>query len=410
MRTAMTYPEAIDWLFSTQTFGIKLGLEGPRHLLKQYLAYPSHGVKVIHVAGTNGKGSTCAMIDSISRACGRRTGLFTSPHLIDYRERIQVSGQQIPEDRCAEMLTELRGLCESLEHHPTFFEITLAVAMKWFRECECEMIVLETGMGGRLDATTAVPADVCVITPIGLDHTQWLGDTLEKIAAEKAGIIVPGKPVISAPQDPSARRVLEMEANESRSPLTFITEPLGGYAINLAGEHQAWNAALAVAAVDASGIPVSYDSVHYGLKNVRWPGRFERFSYKNHDVILDGAHNPQGAEVLAKTWQSEYPDKKPTLVFSAVAAKDISGILKLIAPLAERILICPVDTPRAVTPGELAAQLPENAPPHELFPTFSATFAAAISRNAPILIAGSLFLVGEARALLTDGDFQSSTQ
>ena len=148
---------------------------------------------MIHVAGTNGKGSTCAMIDSIARACGRRSGLFTSPHLIDYRERIQVSGQEIPEDACAAMLTELREICGQMEPHPTFFEITLALAMRWFRERECELIVLETGMGGRLDATTAVPADVCVITPIGMDHTQWLGDTLEAIAAEKAGIFVDGK-------------------------------------------------------------------------------------------------------------------------------------------------------------------------------------------------------------------------
>ncbi|MFT4176418.1 MAG: folylpolyglutamate synthase/dihydrofolate synthase family protein [Luteolibacter sp.] len=406
----MTYPEAIDWLFSTQMFGIKLGLDGPRNLLKRYLAYPAHGVKVIHVAGTNGKGSTSAMIDSLSRACGQRTGLFTSPHLIDYRERIQVSGQQIPEDRCAEMLTELRELCESLEHHPTFFEITLTLAMKWFRECECEVIVLETGMGGRLDATTAVPADVCVITPIGLDHTQWLGDTLEKITAEKAGIFVSGKPAISAPQDPAAHRVLEMEANEIRCPLTFVTEPLRGYAIGLAGEHQTWNAALAVSAVYQAGIPVSYESVHYALKNVRWPGRFERFSHKNHEVILDGAHNPQGAEALAQTWGTECPGVKPTLVFSAVTAKDIAGILQKIAPLAERIFICPVDTPRAVAPEDLAAQLPENAPPHEIFPTFSAAFDAATAQNAPVLIAGSLFLVGEARALLTESDFQASTQ
>src|SRR5688572_12401850 len=133
----MTYAESIDWLFSTQMFGIKLGLDGPRHLLKEYLAFPAKGVTVIHVAGTNGKGSTCAMIDSIARACGRRTGLFTSPHLIDYRERIQVSGQQIPEEACAEGLTELRGICERLETHPTFFEITLTLAMRWFRDREC---------------------------------------------------------------------------------------------------------------------------------------------------------------------------------------------------------------------------------------------------------------------------------
>ena len=153
----MTYAESIDWLFSTQMFGIKLGLEGPRRLLKEYLAYPAHGVKVIHVAGTNGKGSTCAMIDSVARAGGHRCGLFTSPHLIDYRERIRVSGVEIPEEACAAMLTDLRALCESFDPHPTFFEITLALAMRSFRECECELIVLEPGMGGRLHATFRAP-------------------------------------------------------------------------------------------------------------------------------------------------------------------------------------------------------------------------------------------------------------
>ena len=165
----MDYRESIEWLFGTQQFGIKLGLEGPRNLLKQFLAFPKHGVQVAHVAGTNGKGSVCAMMDRVARACGKRTGLFTSPHLIDYRERMRVSGEMISEERCAELLTEARMVCEGLEVHPTFFEITLAVAMRWFRERECELIILETGMGGRLDATTAVPADVCVITPIGME-------------------------------------------------------------------------------------------------------------------------------------------------------------------------------------------------------------------------------------------------
>ncbi|RYD40619.1 MAG: bifunctional folylpolyglutamate synthase/dihydrofolate synthase, partial [Verrucomicrobiaceae bacterium] len=337
----MNYREAIDWLFSTQMFGIKLGLEGPRQLLKEYLAYPAHNVTVIHVAGTNGKGSTCAMIDSIARACGRRCGLFTSPHLIDYRERIRVTGQEIPEDDCATMLTELRVICERLEHHPTFFEITLALAMRWFRLKECEIIVLETGMGGRLDATTAVPADVCVITPIGLDHTQWLGDTQEKIALEKAGIIVQGKPVISSPQEPAVERVLEQEANALRAPLEFISEPMLGYPMSLAGDHQKWNAALAVAAAYRAGLPLSSDTVGYGLSHTTWPGRFERIK---PGVVLDGAHNAQSAEVLAATWRQQYPGKKAALVFSAVAGKEIGKILEYLAPLASKVFICPVDT------------------------------------------------------------------
>ena len=403
----MQYREAIDWLFSTQMFGIKLGLDGARRLLREYLAFPAHDTLVIHVAGTNGKGSTCAMIDSIARACGRRSGLFTSPHLIDFRERIKVSGREIPEENCAAMLTALRGICEKMETHPTFFEIALALAMRWFRECGCELIVLETGMGGRLDATTAVPADVCVITPIGMDHMQWLGNTLGEIAAEKAGILVMGKPAISAPQELEAREVLEKAANEARAPIVFIEEPLLGYPVALAGAHQQWNAALAVAALHAAGLPLREESVRHGLSHVQWPGRFEPI---RPGVILDGAHNPHAAAVLARTWRETFGNRKGALVFSAVAAKDIAGILEILAPLADRIFFCPVDTPRAVTPHELASHLPMGAPPHECHGSFADAFNAARKMDGPILVAGSLFLVGEARALLTGENFQSSAQ
>jgi len=411
----MTYRESIDWLFSTQMFGIKLGLDGPRRLLKEFLAYPKTGVVVIHVAGTNGKGSTCAMIDSIARSCGKRTGLFTSPHLIDYRERIKVSGEEISEEACATGLTELREICERLDPHPTFFEISVALAMRWFRQRECEMIILETGMGGRLDATTAVPADVCVLTPIELDHTQWLGDTIEKIAAEKAGIFVVGKPVVSAIQHPAARSVIEKEANEHRAPLEFIEEPLLGYPINLPGDHQKWNAALAVAALHQTGMNLSFDSIQYGLSKVRWPGRFEIFNPGDIfgvdvPVILDGAHNPHAGKILADTWKSEFPGKKTALVFSAVDGKDISQILSELAPLASNIFLCPVDTPRALPAEKIAEFLPTGSAPHETFATFQQAFAAALQTGETVLIAGSLFLVGEARAAFTSQDFQSSSQ
>ncbi|MDB6077828.1 MAG: FolC bifunctional protein [Akkermansiaceae bacterium] len=408
----MNYAESIDWLFGTQLFGIKLGLEGPKRLLKEYLAYPGHRTKVIHIAGTNGKGSTCAMIDSVARAGGIRTALFTSPHLIDFRERMRVSGADIPEEVCAAMLTDLRRLCERLDPHPTFFEITLALAMRWFREKEVELIILETGMGGRLDATTAVPADVCAITPIGLDHTQWLGDTLEKIAAEKAGIFVTGKPALSAPQSPEVAHVLEMEANEKRTPLTFLAEPLRGYPIALPGQHQAWNAALALECLHAAGFQLNYESVFHGLATVKWAGRFERIEHAGRTIVLDGAHNPHGAKVLAETWYEQFKDRKAALLFSAVAAKDVEGILSLIAPLAESIHLCPVDTPRAVAPEELAKSLPAGSPTPVLHPSFDAAFDAVIAAGSPlpILIAGSLFLVGEAKGRIGATPFMPSMQ
>lgn len=405
----MDYRESIEWLFGTQQFGIKLGLEGPRNLLKQFLAFPKHGVQVAHVAGTNGKGSVCAMMDRVARACGKRTGLFTSPHLIDYRERMRVSGEMISEERCAELLTEARMVCEGLEVHPTFFEITLAVAMRWFRERECELIILETGMGGRLDATTAVPADVCVITPIGMDHTQWLGDTLGKVAAEKAGIFLEGVRAVSSPQEDGARVVLEKEANERRTPLEFVNEPLGGYGIALAGEHQKWNAALALAALHLLGLQMGYESVAEGLGKVSWPGRFERISSEGIEVILDGAHNPHAAKVLRNTWVSEIGAGKGTLIFGAVESKDVSGILSELRGLTARMIFCKVGTMRGLPTGELEKSLADGEKVG-CFETFAAALAAARTHPGPVLVAGSLFLVGEARAELLGGEFLASAQ
>ena len=407
----MDYKESIKWLFGTQLFGIKLGLEGPRKLLREFLAFPKNGVQVAHVAGTNGKGSTCAIMDRVARACGRRTGLFTSPHLVDSRERMQISGEMITEERCAELLTEAREVCEGLDVHPTFFEISLAVAMRWFRERECELIILETGMGGRLDATTAVPADVCVITPIGMDHTQWLGDTLVKVAGEKAGIFLEGVPAVSSPQEPEAKLALEKEANERRTPLHFIDAPLEGYGIALAGEHQKWNAALALAALHHLGLQLGYESVVEGLRKVSWPGRFERIVSDGVEVILDGAHNPHAAKVLRETWISEIGEGKGTLIFGSVESKDVSGILEELNGLTERMIFCKVGTERGLPTDELVKALSrDEATAVESHESFSEAMAAARERGSPVLVAGSLFLAGEARAELLGGDFLASLQ
>lgn len=405
----MDYKAAIEWLFGTQQFGIKLGLDRPRALLKECLAFPKYGVKIAHVAGTNGKGSTCAMMDRVARSCGWRTGLFTSPHLVDYRERMRVSGEMISEYRCAELLTELRAVCEEMETHPTFFEITLAVAMKWFSERGCELIILETGMGGRLDATTAVPADVCVITPIGMDHTQWLGDTLAKVAAEKAGIFLEGVPAVSSPQEDEARFVLEKEANEKRSPLTFIAEPLEGYGIALAGNHQKWNAALALSALHHLGVRLGFESVSDGLAKVSWPGRFERISSEGKEIILDGAHNPHAGKVLRETWLAEFGERTGTLIFGAVESKDVSGILRELHGLCARMIFCKVGTLRGLPTTELVKCLPDGAVA-ECHETFAEAILAARKHEGPVLIAGSLFLVGEARAELLGGEFLASVQ
>ena len=408
----MTYPDALDWLYATQQFGIKLGLDQPRRLLRETLAFPKANTQVIHVAGTNGKGSTCAIIDALARACGTRTGLFTSPHLIDYRERIQINGRHISEETTAQYLTDLKTHCAKWEHHPTFFELTLAVAMRHFREQNCELIILETGMGGRLDATTAVPADLAVITPIALDHSEWLGETIEAIAGEKAGIIVTNKPVISSAQTPAAHAVIEQRANELQAPLEFITEPLTGYHVNIPGLHQKENAALAVAAAHKINLPMNSDTVRHALNSVTWPGRFEKLSIPHYplSIILDGTHNPHAAESLVSTWNQEYPHQKATVIFGAVEEKCITEVLSIIAPIAEHIHFTPIDSPRSLTLGELKNALPENSPPFTLHDNLTDAITATQNTPHPLLITGSLFLVGQAKALFANTTTRASSQ
>ncbi len=282
----MKYTEALAWLYSLQRFGIKLGLENIRRLIAE-LDVDLVNARVIHVAGTNGKGSVCAMIDSICRAQKYRTGLFISPHLVTFRERICIDGEMISENEVAAGLTNIRKLVADWEPHPTFFEIATALALKYFTEAKTNIVILETGLGGRLDATNAVQSNVAVITPIALDHEQWLGDSLEKIANEKAGIIKAQTPVVSGPQLPEAERVIRGRATECEAPLQFVTETYDKSPIALRGEHQKLNAAIAIAAIKAlkldrlkrsslAGQGIDIDSaIGRGLATVDWPGRFQ---------------------------------------------------------------------------------------------------------------------------------------
>ncbi|MGB2351344.1 MAG: bifunctional folylpolyglutamate synthase/dihydrofolate synthase [Akkermansiaceae bacterium] len=410
---AMTYTEAIDWLYGTQQFGIKLGLEQPRRLLRDFEAEPGPGVKVIHVAGTNGKGSTCAMIDAIARSCGVSSGLFTSPHLVDFKERIRVNGDEISEQQTTRYLSELRELVSNWETHPTFFEITLALGMRYFRQQGCELIVLETGMGGRLDATTAVPADVAVITPIGMDHSQWLGETLAEIAAEKAGIIVRGKPVLSSAQQSEAEKVIQERAQAMQAPIEFITQPHTDSPVNLPGRHQLYNAALAVSAARQAELPVDEKSISKALANVHWPGRFERCNapLSPHGMVLDAAHNPHAAQALVRTWQNEYPGQRATIVFGAVEGKNTDTVLAILASIAGHIHLTPIASPRSLNADELAraagGQIPCSV--HEDLAT-AVDIACRNAPDSPLLICGSIFLIGEIRAMLASEIAHPSSQ
>jgi dihydrofolate synthase/folylpolyglutamate synthase len=392
------YREALSWLYGTQRFGIKLGLENVQRLLRE-MKLPGNEQRILHVAGTNGKGSVCAMIDSICRAGGFRTGLFTSPHLVSYRERIRVNGEMIAEQEVADGLNAIRQMIVGWDPHPTFFEITTALALNHFKKNDSELIVLETGLGGRLDATNALTPIVSVLTPVGYDHQAWLGTTLEAIAAEKAGIIKPHIPVVSARQEPAAEKIIRARAAECAAPLEFVSEPYTASSLGLAGAHQKQNAALAIAALRAAGIPIQEDAIAGGLASVQWPARFQRWDKR---TVIDGAHNAASAQVLAQTWNEEFGDERATIILAMLRDKDVTGIWRALAPIAQRVVLPCIRTERALAPAD-AVQLISSITPalqHSLARSLSAALECARATPERILITGSLHFAGEALATL----------
>jgi dihydrofolate synthase/folylpolyglutamate synthase len=394
----VNYREALAWLYSLQRFGIKLGLENIRRLIDE-LHVDLAGARVIHVAGTNGKGSVCAMIDSICRAQKYRTGLFTSPHLITFRERIRVNGEMISEESVAEALTKLRDLVASWEPHPTFFEITTALALQYFAAAKIDIAILETGLGGRLDATNAVQSHVAVITPIDFDHQKWLGDSLVKIATEKAGIIKLKVPVVSAPQKKDVELVLRKRAAKSGGLIEFVTEPHEQHPIALTGAQQKQNAALAVAAIRVAKIDIDDSAIARGLSSVDWPARFQLW---DEHTIIDGAHNPAAAHTLVETWREMFGEQRATLILAILSDKDLRGICETLSPIADSVHLPKSRSERAANPTELAKILSANAP--SLSCSISASVGNALdqARAMPrrILITGSLHFAGEALAYL----------
>jgi dihydrofolate synthase/folylpolyglutamate synthase len=393
-----SYKDALAWLYGTQRFGIKLGLENIQRLLHE-LDVPGKRQRIVHVAGTNGKGSVCAMMDAICREAGYRIGLFTSPHLVTYRERVQVDGEMMGDEKVAEGLTLIRKLVASWEPHPTFFEITTALALAHFKQCACELIVLETGLGGRLDATNAVNPIVSVITPIGYDHQSWLGSSLEEIAGEKAGIIKPGIPVISATQAPAADRVIRARAAECRATLQIVSRPYTKTPVALAGVHQRQNASLAIGALRAGGIAVQEEAIARGLVKVNWPARFQHWDER---TIIDGAHNPAGAEVLAGTWREQFGEERATIILAVLHDKDVTGICRALVPIADNAVLPVIRSQRSAEPEAIAQILSSIAPslPHSITPSLPAALELARAKPNRILLTGSLHFAGEALATL----------
>jgi dihydrofolate synthase / folylpolyglutamate synthase len=406
-RYRFNYKEALVWLYGLQRFGIKLGLENIHRLLDEYVASASRLLdtgwkpvpRIIHVAGTNGKGSVCAMVDSICRAQGCRTGLFTSPHLVTFRERIRVNGEMISEEAVANGLTTIRNLIANWDPHPTFFEVVTALALRHFSDVSVDVVILETGLGGRLDATNAIQSNVSVITSVDLDHQKWLGKTLAEIAGEKAGIIKSRVPVVSALQQTEAEEVIRMRAAECSAPLQFVTDIYRGSPVALRGEYQKQNAAVAIIAIEAANIHVDEKAIVRGLASIEWPARFQKWDER---IIIDGAHNPSAARVLAQAWREVFGDRKATLVLAVLADKDLRGICEALAPIAGLRILPKIRSDRATAPEELGKILSTITPslPCSVTQSVGEALRLAGEKSNPILIAGSLHFAGEVLAHL----------
>jgi dihydrofolate synthase/folylpolyglutamate synthase len=443
----MTYPEAVAYLESLIDYertpagaaAARLwNLDRMRTMLRA-VGDPHLALRCLHIAGTKGKGSTAAIAASILNAAGHHTGLYTSPHLVSFRERIRTNGEMIPEAEVVRLVSEAKPLVESLSESPTgppsFFEVYTLMGLLHFAQQRVEIAVIETGLGGRLDATNVVQPLASGITRIGLDHTVELGETLTQIAWEKAGIIKPGISVVSAPQFPEVTEVLEAACLERSAQLlmvgahgprviasraekadrqVFTIQGLDrvyrDLACPLLGEHQAENAAVAVALVELAsrqGTEVGEDAVRRGVKSVRWPGRFQMVS-KRPAVVLDGAHDEVGARALAKTVQTIFPGRRVVLVLGVGRDKDADAIVRELCPLADRVIATASSSPRALDADELQRVAFHRSDHTSAYAPVSLAIREALSdakRDDVVLITGSLYVVGEAmRALGVEPD------
>ncbi|HLH26410.1 MAG TPA: Mur ligase family protein [Chloroflexota bacterium] len=398
----------------------------PRRLF-ELLGVAAPRCPVAVVAGTNGKGSTAAMLESILRAAGHRVGLYTQPHLHTYRERIQVDRVPIPPDAFAARLAPVRAAIDRLQAEApelgqvTTYEATTALALLHFAAEQVDAAVLEIGLGGRLDAVNAVAAPVAVITPIGLDHTEVLGDTLAAIAAEKADVIKPGAIAVCAPQAPEALAVIAQTAATRAAPLrlvgndagryegTSILTPRATYAdlrLGLLGAHQWTNAAVAVAAAEAladRGLALAPGAVATGLAQTRWPGRLELLAPGPPPVLVDGAHNPAGAAALAAALAADFPATRRLLVLGVSADKDLGGIVAALAPAVSQVYATEARHPRSASREAVARAARALGLPVKTIPDVAAAIRFARLQRRPgdlVVVAGSLYVVAEARAAL----------
>jgi dihydrofolate synthase/folylpolyglutamate synthase len=397
------------YLAALQPLAMKFGLERVERALDA-LGHPERAYDVLHVGGTNGKGSTCAMAAAALGAAGHRVGLYSSPHLVRFNERIRVGGVEITDAALAAAVAEVRGACPWHEgggaaDRLTYFEFATLVGLLHLAREGVRVAVVEVGLGGRFDATNAIVPRVAAVARIGLDHTQLLGDTVEQIAFEKAGIFKAGVPaVVHAHQPPGALETLRAEALRRGAPFSVADADWEG-PVALAGPHQRGNAALAAAALrqlSVGGMPVPEEAIAQGIASARWPGRLEEVD----GLLLDGAHNPDGAAALAAALSALHPGRPVELVFGVLSDKDHAGMLAALAPAIRRLHVVAPATPRARPAEEVrrhASALGLDAHAHGALSEALACARGAAGDGALVCVAGSLYLVGEAKALLAGG-------
>lgn len=419
--------DPLEFLFSLERLGMKFGLENIGALCEA-LGHPERAFSSILIAGTNGKGSVTVMVETALRSAGHQTARYTSPHLVRLEERFVIDGREVKpgvlRDAIATVQTTIESLIERgvLEGPPTFFECATAAAFELFRTARVELAVLEVGLGGRLDATNIVTPIATAITSIDFDHQEQLGDTIEAIATEKAGIIKPRVPVICGPLPPDAANVVRDIARTRAAPLiealdqvrvlrcdgegsVSVRSPMRSLervSLALRGRHQLDNAAVAVALIDElahQGVRVTDEAVRRGLTEAEWPGRLERFSQAGVDILLDAAHNPAGARALASHLE-EIGWNRVTLVFGAMRDKDVPSILQTLMPFCESIVCTTAPTPRALPASEIAALAVGMAARVEAIDDPQTAIARAVALGRPVVAAGSIFLIGPLRDIL----------
>ena len=403
----MNFEAAVNYLLNLghETLTMKFGLRNTELLLAA-LGNPERAFPSVQIAGTNGKGSTAAMLDSICRAAGIKCGLYTSPHLVSITERISIAGTQISEEEFAACVKAVREVSEQLEALPTFFEQLTVAALLAFRNAGVELAILETGLGGRLDSTTAANASIVAITPIAMDHEEYLGNTLASIAAEKAAIIRPGVQAVIAKQQPEALEVLLQRCAETGvMPVFTGTHNFAGVRLALRGRHQLENAAVAIRLAEllrAEGFAIPDTAIVTGLETVSHPGRLELVQ-QHPAFLIDGAHNPAGAESL-RDYLNESALRPLTLVFGAMRDKQLEQIGELLFPLADVLVLTAIDNPRSATLERLR-EVANRFARRKVFTSNTSAAALSIARaetppEGMICVAGSLYLVGELRPLI----------